>query len=118
VDSDTPTLPTAYVVQAIDLLQHHGTDVVLGPTEDGGYYLIGLKQPCRSLFDGIPWSGPSVLTETLHRASRRRLRVTLLPAWFDVDTADDLRRLRRDLAAGDNNTAPHTRAFLLARQGG
>ena len=118
IDSDTPTLPTSYLVDATARLQSETTDMVLGPTEDGGYYLIGLKRPCRALFDGVPWSGPAVLTETLRRASAKRLRVSTLPIWFDVDTPDDLVRLRRDLATNGNASAPHTRRFLFHGQGG
>ncbi len=118
IDSDTPTLPTDHLVDAIARLQNESTDLVLGPAEDGGYYLIGLKRPCRALFDGIPWSGPAVLAETLGRASAQRLQVSTLPAWFDVDTPDDLARLLRDLATNWNTDAPYTRGFLLDRRGG
>ena len=118
VDSDTPTLPMAYLLEAIEQLQGEITDLVLGPAEDGGYYLIGLKRPCRALFDGIRWSSPSVFPETLRRACAQRLRVATLPSWFDVDTADDLRRLRIDLATNGNVLTPHTRAFLFDHIGG
>ena len=117
IDSDTPTLPSTYLLDALDRIQSKGTDLVLGPAEDGGYYLIGLKRPCWSLFDSIPWSGPSVLSETLRRASAQRLEVATLPTWFDVDTASDLLRLRNDLATNGGGLAPHTRAFLFDRQG-
>jgi rSAM/selenodomain-associated transferase 1 len=117
IDSDTPTLPSTYLLDALDRIQSKGTDLVLGPAEDGGYYLIGLKRPCRSLFDNIPWSGPSVLSETLRRASAQRLEVATLPTWFDVDTPNDLLRLRNDLATNGGGLAPHTRAFLFDRQG-
>jgi len=117
VDSDTPTLPTAYLLEGIERLRSTTTDLVLGPAEDGGYYLVGLTRPCPALFDGIQWSSPSVLTETLQRASAQRLRVATLPSWFDVDTADDLHRLRRDLATNGNALAPHTRGFLLDQRG-
>jgi len=118
IDSDTPTLPSTYLLDALDRLQSRNTDLVLGPAEDGGYYLIGLKRPCRSLFDSIPWSGPSVLTETLRRASAQRLEVATLPPWFDVDTPNDLARLRNDLATNGSGSAPHTRAFLVDQQRG
>jgi rSAM/selenodomain-associated transferase 1 len=118
IDSDTPTLPTAYLVDAITRLTDETAELVLGPAEDGGYYLIGLRRPCRALFDGIPWSGPAVLTETLRRASAKGLRVSMLPSWFDVDTPDDLARLRHDLATNGNTPAPHTRGFLLDQRGG
>lgn len=113
VDSDTPTLPGAFLQEAADRLAHPGTDVVVGPTEDGGYYLIGVRAARRELFDGMPWSTPAVLEETLRRTAAAGLRTTRLPTWFDVDTPDDLGRLRAALAAG--NPAPgaaHTRHFL------
>jgi rSAM/selenodomain-associated transferase 1 len=118
IDSDTPTLPTAYLVDAVTRLTDEATELVLGPAEDGGYYLIGLRRPCRALFDGIPWSGPAVLNETLRRASAKGLRVSMLPSWFDVDMPDDLIRLRRDLATNGNALAPHTRRFFFHGQGG
>jgi rSAM/selenodomain-associated transferase 1 len=116
IDSDTPTLPPTFLLDALDRLQNGSTDLVLGPAEDGGYYLIGLKRPCRSLFDDIPWSSGAVLTETLRRASAQRLKVATLPSWFDVDTPNDLVRLRNDLATNGHLLAPHTRAFLLDRK--
>jgi rSAM/selenodomain-associated transferase 1 len=116
IDSDSPTLPTPYLLDAMAQLQRVTTDLVLGPTDDGGYYLIGLKRPCRALFDNIPWSGPTVLTDTLRRAATQRLQVAMLPSWFDVDTPDDLARLRRDLAIAETTVAPHTRRFLFNEQ--
>lgn len=118
VDSDTPNLPSDCLAEALRQLSRDVVDLVLGPAEDGGYYLIGLKRPSRELFDDISWSTPSVLPETLRRASRRRLQTALLPSWYDVDTADDLLRLRRELTANGSASAPHTRAFLFDRQGG
>lgn len=118
IDSDTPTLPTTYLRESIDRLRDGPTDLVLGPADDGGYYLIGMKRPCRALFEGIQWSGPSVLAMTLQRASAERLQIATLPSWFDVDTADDLRRLRLDLATNGNAIAPHTRVFLRDQRGG
>jgi rSAM/selenodomain-associated transferase 1 len=100
VDSDTPTLPTSFLQQAIDLLATRTVDVVLGPTEDGGYYLIGVRAPHPALFEGIAWSTPAVLSTTLERARAGGLKVACLPAWFDVDTPADLARLRAALAAG------------------
>jgi len=118
IDSDSPTLPTPYLLDAVVRLQSGTTDLVLGPTDDGGYYLIGLTRPCRTLFDDIPWSSPTVLKETLHRAAAQRLQTAVLPSWFDIDTPDDLIRLRRDLATAGATIAPHTRHFLFSRQAG
>jgi rSAM/selenodomain-associated transferase 1 len=98
VDSDTPTLPLDFLQQAVDLLSRRGPDVVLGPTEDGGYYLIGVRAAHRELFEHVPWSTSVVLEVTLRRAGNAGLETASLPTWFDVDTAEDLERLRANLA--------------------
>lgn len=110
VDSDSPTLPLAYVSEAARRLDAGAADVVLGPCEDGGYYLIGLRAPHPELFGGVPWSTDRVLAVTLERARRRGLRAHLLPEWFDVDTEADLERLRGALEAGGG--PPRTRGFV------
>src|SRR5262249_3940659 len=74
VDSDTPTLPSGFLQQAVDCLSRPGPDVVLGPTEDGGYYLIGIRAPHRELFETMPWSTSDVLEITRRRADAAGLR--------------------------------------------
>jgi rSAM/selenodomain-associated transferase 1 len=114
MDSDSPTLPVAYLNQAFQDLQADA-DVVLGPCEDGGYYLIGLKAPQPRLLREVQMSTPHVLHDTLAIANELRLRVALLPTWYDVDTANELQRLRQELqndAATGASSAKHTRAFL------
>ena len=98
IDSDSPTLPMAYVLQAAEALERDAADLVLGPSDDGGYYLVGLRRRQPALFEGIPWSTNQVLSLTLDRARALGLRVHLLPAWYDVDTEADLGRLADDLA--------------------
>jgi rSAM/selenodomain-associated transferase 1 len=100
VDSDTPTLPREFLQQAVDRLARPGPDVVLGPTEDGGYYLIGVRAAHGALFDDVPWSTSAVLEVTLRRAAAAGLESARLLPWFDVDTPDDLRRLRTLLDSG------------------
>ena len=100
VDSDSPTLPMAYVAEAAKVLSSGRCDVVLGPCEDGGYYLVGLRVPQPALFEGIPWSTDAVFAMTLDKARVRGLSVHLLPQWFDVDTEADLRRLHADMKTG------------------
>jgi rSAM/selenodomain-associated transferase 1 len=115
VDSDTPTLPRPYLQRAVDALARPGPDVVLGPTEDGGYYLIGVRVARPELFDDVPWSTSAVLEVTLRRAAALGLRVLRLPAWFDVDTPADLERLRAALSApGAAATARETSRFLAS----
>jgi rSAM/selenodomain-associated transferase 1 len=113
IDSDTPTLPVGFLQQAVDLLGDPGTEVVLGPTEDGGYYLIGLKTPRSELFQAMPWSTPGVLDETLRRTAALGLRAVCLPSWFDVDTPEDLERLRISLATLGAAAPRHTAACLV-----
>lgn len=99
IGTDSPTLPPARIAEAIQTLQSGTADVVFGPTEDGGYYLVGARQPQPGLFDGVAWSTEAALTQTAANAARLNLRCHLLPAWHDVDTGEDLVRLRRELEA-------------------
>ena len=111
IDSDTPTLPLGFLQQALDLVTTPEIDVVLGPTEDGGYYLIGLRTVHRELFEAMAWSTSQVLPETIRRADAKGLRVVCLPPWYDIDTPEDLARLEK--AASDGDVPRHTRRFLL-----
>jgi uncharacterized protein len=112
IDSDTPTLPKAYLEHALTLIAHPGIDVVLGPTDDGGYYLIGLRCAHRRLFEQMPWSTSRVLPETLRRSEAYGLSVACIESWFDVDTPADLKRLIASLACTDDGRAQHARRFL------
>ena len=85
IDSDSPTVPAAAFLQAVEALQRSGDRVVLGPSHDGGYYLIGLKKAHAEPFQRITWSTGAVLEETIERCRDARLEVVLLPTWYDVD---------------------------------
>ena len=98
IDSDSPTLPMSYVAEAAMVLAAGEADAVVGPCDDGGYYLIGLREPHSELFEAMPWSTERVLPLTLERAQRSGLRTHVLATWFDVDTEADLLRLQRELA--------------------
>ena len=114
IDSDSPTVPASAYEQAVKRLRQPGDRAVLGPSDDGGYYLIGVKRPVFNLFKGIDWSTELVLQQTLQRASDIRLEVVLLPSNYDVDDHASLERLKRELL-GDNapaNVAVHTQNFL------
>jgi hypothetical protein len=113
MDSDSPTLPVEHVLEAAAVLAGGAADVVLGPAEDGGYYLVGLRGRYPVLFQDIPWSTGQVFERTLHAAARQGLRVHLLPEWFDVDTGPDLRRLRDEVLGGAGGP-PRTRRCLQA----
>jgi uncharacterized protein len=98
INADSPTLPAQLLTEAITTLRKPGDRVVLGPTLDGGYYLIGLKAPHPSLFDDIPWSTSDVYRLTVARARAIGLPVTALPVWYDVDDAETLAWLRDEVA--------------------
>jgi rSAM/selenodomain-associated transferase 1 len=112
IDSDTPTLPVAFLKQALAQLSHPTTDVVLGPTEDGGYYLIGLRQPYPQLFEKMPWSTPLVFPETVRRSAAAGLQVTCAETWFDIDTPEDLSRLTASLDDVNQSQGQHTRLYI------
>jgi rSAM/selenodomain-associated transferase 1 len=110
MDSDSPTLPAAYLAQAFTALDK--ADVVLGPCADGGYYLIGLNHPQPCLLRGVQMSTPHVVRDTLNLAAADGLSVIQLPLWYDVDTAVELERLKLELASLPLERASHTRRFL------
>jgi rSAM/selenodomain-associated transferase 1 len=87
--TDLPTLPRAHLVEALTLIKKH--DVVLGPTADGGYYLIGLRKLVSALFEGIAWSTASVFAETKKKVAQAGLSLGLLPECRDLDTVEDLK---------------------------
>jgi hypothetical protein len=90
VGTDVPWLTRGTVLESFRQLDDH--DVVLGPAEDGGYYLIALDRPRPALFEQVAWSTPTVLADTLARAAALDLRVRRLASMPDVDTLDDVRR--------------------------
>ena len=113
VGSDTPHLPVERVAEAFDRLDD--ADLVVGPASDGGYYLIGLKEP-HDVFSGISWSTPAVLEETAARSRRLGLSLARVPEDFDVDDWDDLMRLRSLVESGGVRCPATFRTLLeLAR---
>ena len=114
IDSDSPTVPAESFEQAVELLSTSEDRVVLGPSDDGGYYLIGVKKPHRHLFEQIDWSTERVLNQTMQRATEIGIEVKLLPTGYDVDDDASLRRLCNELLGeqGDDSAAPSTRKFL------
>jgi rSAM/selenodomain-associated transferase 1 len=111
IDSDSPTLPSTYVAEAFARLDGPN-DVVLGPCDDGGYYLIGLKRPQPRLLREVEMSTPFVVRDTIRLAEQLGLRVALLPKWYDVDTVAELARLRAELTLAPATVAPRTRSFI------
>jgi rSAM/selenodomain-associated transferase 1 len=96
IGSDLPVLPVAFLDQAYVLLEKGETDLILGPTRDGGYYLIGMSRLISSIFEGITWSRSDVLSRTTEKLAGLGLKHELLSFWYDIDTAEDLQRLRSE----------------------
>jgi uncharacterized protein len=122
IDSDSPTVPAAAFEQAVAELQRDGDRIVIGPSEDGGYYLIGLKRAHPQLFANITWSTATVFAETAAAAREAGIEVVVLPLWYDVDDGATLDLLRAELLEGvsppfatiPGYSAQHTRGFLAA----
>ena len=94
IGSDLPALPLRFFHQAYACLEESAADVVLGPSADGGDYLVGMNRMIVTIFDDIGWSGDDVLAQTIHKLEDRGLKHELLPEWYDIDTAKDLKRLQ------------------------
>jgi len=116
IDTDIPSLPADHIAQAFDILNEK--DVVLGPSTDGGYFLVGISKPCPKIFEGITWSTPSVLSQTIARIETHRYSLGLTPPWFDVDTPEELDLLlahaRAQTLATGTPLLKHTQACLSA----
>lgn len=93
IGSDLPALPLDYLDAAFARLASGESRVVLGPSQDGGYYLVGMNQPTPEIFAGMSWSHERVLADTLARLAGLGVAYSLLPTWFDLDLAEDFHRL-------------------------
>lgn len=107
--ADSPGRPERRLDEALEALRS-GADAVLGPTEDGGYDLLGLRSCPEGLLAELPWSQPTTFAATLARLEQRGLRVVVLERWWDVDEVEDLQRLQALLRSGGADRAPATAA--------
>ena len=107
-------MPRENFSKAIEFLETSSDRIVLGPCDDGGYYLIGVKKPHRELFERIDWSTERVFDQTMRRARELGLEVKLLPSGYDIDDAASLHRLYNELQRDSVHPeiAPHTREFM------
>ncbi len=119
IGTDAPDLPTTMIEQALQLSATH--DLVLGPSFDGGYFLVALRTPLPELFQDIAWGTDRVLADTLVRAKQCGLSVALLDPWYDVDTPEALEHLRDQLSkkalAGEPITCLRTWDYLCDLEG-
>jgi len=107
--ADTPGLPQRFLKEARRALSDH--DAVIGPTDDGGFYLLGLRRCPSGLLSELPWGDDTTFAATLARLGARGLSTHVLPRWFDIDRPDDLDRIRAVIARGEI-TAPRTEQAL------
>jgi len=119
LNSDSPTLPTALLIETAAVLARPGDRAVIGPSSDGGYYLLGIKRPHRRLFEDVDWSTERVARQSIERAREIGLEVHELPVWYDVDDQHSLRLLHAELFEGRSFnpklmpfTASHTAALM------
>ncbi|MEZ4700271.1 MAG: TIGR04282 family arsenosugar biosynthesis glycosyltransferase [Rhodothermales bacterium] len=111
IGTDHPTLPSPFIDEAFRILDDPYA-ISIGPSEDGGYYLLGMNEFYPHLFEGMTYSHDQVFMQTLERAGETGAEVTVLPPWFDVDTPDELVRLARELPDADPEALPRTREVL------
>lgn len=117
IDSDSPTVPMSAYRSAVDCLLSGMDCGVMGPSDDGGYYLIGVNTSHTRLFEEIHWSTESVADETRERAAEINLPLHELPTWFDIDAPEALNRLQEEISGPleqPGYPAPHTRAALIS----
>lgn len=113
IDSDSPTVTAdAFNSAARELLRKEDR-IVIGPSDDGGYYLIGMRRLHSRIFDQIDWSTEHVLAQTIERAREIGIEPLMLPTFYDIDDRATLRRLCQDLLEDGNGNAPATRDFLM-----
>jgi rSAM/selenodomain-associated transferase 1 len=111
IGTDSPDLPPEYIIEAFARLGDEQTDVVFGPAEDGGYYLLAMKEVWGELFTGLPWSSDRLLAASIARAKNLHLGASFLPVWHDIDTEADLKRPE---LLEEKCTAVNTREFLIS----
>ncbi len=108
IGSDSPNLPAKFLRDAIQMLQSN--DAVVGPTSDGGYYLIGMRRTL-PIFAGIAWSTDRVFPQTIEHLIAANVPYAVLPQWYDVDTLADLRFLETQRAANGDHSTGSSRAM-------
>lgn len=110
IGADTPNLPGELLFDAFDVLEEED-GVILGPSTDGGYYLIGMRREHPALFSRIPWSTDAVFAATEARAAEAGIHLIVMPEWYDIDTPEELALLEQDLKE-TRESARATRRYL------
>jgi len=110
IGSDSPTLPSFFVKEAFESLLTH--DVVIGPSRDGGYYLIGIANHIPELFQDVEWSSPHTMEDTVKNLEKLNKKVSYLKPWYDIDTPENLKFLEDVIREGRVGSATFTRKAL------
>ena len=110
IGSDSPAIPLKYIEEAFSILGK--TDIVLGPAEDGGFYLIGVKKTCPDIFNSVRWSASYTLSDIIANLEKSSLNYMLLPKWYDIDEIKDLVKLNNDLKVIPDSYCKNTRKIL------
>lgn len=117
IGTDSPTMPVDFVEQAFALLETEA-DAILGKTEDGGFYLIGLRKAEKKIFENVEWSSPQAFEQTKRNIENLNLNLKEISVWYDVDTPEDLERLKKELALNPQaalNTAEFLNVFRRSK---
>lgn len=117
IGTDSPTFPFDYIEQAFEFLETN-SDVVLGKTEDGGFYLIGLRKLEREIFEDVRWSSPDTFEQVFENIHRLNLHLREVPSWYDVDEQKDFEKLREEILHNKNAQRRAPKTYALIRQWG
>jgi rSAM/selenodomain-associated transferase 1 len=101
IGTDSPTFPADFIEQAFEFLETN-SDAVLGKTEDGGFYLIGLRKLPQEIFENVAWSSPETFERVFENIRRLNLHLREVPGWYDIDTKADLEKLRLEFLRSEN----------------
>jgi rSAM/selenodomain-associated transferase 1 len=112
IGTDSPTFPAEFVERAFTLLETK-SDAVLGKTDDGGFYLIGLRKAYKRIFENVEWSSPKTFEQTKQNIENLSLNLREIPVWYDVDTPEDFVKLEKELA-DNRQLAPKTFELIKA----
>jgi uncharacterized protein len=112
IGGDLPVLPQAILAEAFAALGGDGCRVVLGPSRDGGYYLVGMNEVLPDIFSGISWGRDDVLAKTIEKLDTLKKKYKLMCLWYDIDTIGDLRRFALDVATGAVEVTKNTSDLL------
>ena len=115
IGTDSPTFPFDFIEQAFEFLETN-SDVVLGKTEDGGFYLIGLRKLESEIFENVAWSSPETFEQVFENIHKSNLHLREVPAWYDVDEQADFEKLREEILHNKNAQRRAPKTYALIRE--